>query len=651
MMLVMRMNVGKRSFVFQDTSNVPRATPNTTTDTTAPSPNPDATGSSTTNTTEPSTSPDVTNSLSTTELAQLRDALSKTRANVENNTHEISKLRTAADGLSASTQGQTMRLDGVVNTMEIHGSSISHMKARIDALRKNYQSVVDSAATTPSDNVTNDSDLRNAVEANTRVIGSVRSDVGQLRKTMESIPQLVDQSDAIKKLNNDVGVNAYNVLRANESVKALQTAFAALPRHVDYSDDLDKLRAEAATRGGKLVALSDGIASVNTRVDSLAATVDGLSSVPSAGTSLSTLFDNVSPVCSTVFMVFAPKGSYSGGMYSGSGCFITLSDSDLRHGLFLTCAHNVISTIENTVQSAKEVYIENPLTNEWLQVTPDMVFVDGVGDIALIKSGINFVGSKCKPLKLATDYAKTGDRCIVVGDPAMMDSDSMSCGIVRSARYEMKPIAYQINECLHTDAPTVGGSSGSPMLNENGEIIAMLTYGHDGASTFGGGPNASSIKKSLSVLSKFRNNTEKKYLGLVWGVVYPTTLASLKRKQPSLSLTTSGVQIYRVNTLSPFQKILYPGDIITEVETYDKSGRRNGPFRIGVHDGEVPLGFLLYEYDVKRLKVTYISGNTGSVNQRNVSLSKTYADVAHVYDVPLSTGLRTPLKENPLTES
>ena len=141
-----------------------------------------------------------------------------------------------------------------------------------------------------------------------------------------------------------------------------------------------------------------------------------------------------------------------------------------------------------------------------------MVFVDGVGDIALIKTGINFVGSKYKPLRLANEHAKTGDRCIVVGDPAMMDSDSMSCGIVRSARYEMKPIAYQINECLHTDAPTLGGSSGSPMLNEDGEIIAMLTYGHEGTSTFGGGPNSISIRKSLSVLAQFRDNREKKYL-------------------------------------------------------------------------------------------------------------------------------------------
>ena len=77
----------------------------------------------------------------------------------------------------------------------------------------------------------------------------------------------------------------------------------------------------------------------------------------------------------------------------------------------------------------------------------------------------------------------------------------------------MKPIAYQINECLHTDAPTLGGSSGSPMLNEDGEIIAMLTYGHEGTSTFGGGPNSISIRKSLSVLAQFRDNREKKYLG------------------------------------------------------------------------------------------------------------------------------------------
>ena len=96
--------------------------------------------------------------------------------------------------------------------------------------------------------------------------------------------------------------------------------------------------------------------------------------------------------------------------------------------------------------------------------------------------------------------------------------------------------------------------------------------------------------------------------------------------------------------------MLYPGDIITEVETYDKYGRRDGPFRIGVHDGEVPLGFLLYEYDVTRITVTCISGRDGSTSQRNVRLSKTYADIANIYDMPLTTGLKTPLQENPLSD-
>ena len=573
---MMRMNIGRRGFVIQGSSEAPTktATPDT----------------------KPSGSSPQIEELLTTRLVQLRNSLSEARTNVTSNSNAISELRTTADSLSLSMQEQGTRMNDVV-------SSLGEVEEELSSLSKKFQSVSTSAARSNND------DLQGKVDENSRSIEDIRSNMSELRDGLD-----------------------------------------AIPRFTDHSSDIARLGEENATQNAKIDSLDNDVTDVSSRVNRLSTAMSSLKGSTSSGGSLNEMFNNVSPMCSTVFMVFGPQGSYSGGIYSGSGCFITLSDNDLQHGIFLTCAHNLVNHTDNTIQYISEAYIENPLTNEWLKITPSMVFVDGVGDIALIKTGINFVGSKYKPLRLANEHAKTGDRCIVVGDPAMMDSDSMSCGIVRSARYEMKPIAYQINECLHTDAPTLGGSSGSPMLNEDGEIIAMLTYGHEGTSTFGGGPNSISIRKSLSVLAQFRDNREKKYLGLVWGVVYPITLARLKKRQPSLKMTTSGVQVYRVNTISPFYNVLYPGDIITEVETYDKYGRRDGPFRIGVHDGEVPLGFLLYEYDVTRITVTCISGRDGSTSQRNVRLSKTYADIANIYDVPLTTGLKTPLQENPLSD-
>lgn len=561
-----------------------------------------------------------------TRIFQIRDALSTVRSNVSSNNNDISGLRTTADRLVIASHEQKTKLNSAIDKINEHTDSISEILGKLKVLDGGDKSAV------------NESEIIDAINDNSSDIVTLNDMVNDLKSIIDSLPEQNNYTSDITILNKAIETHNVEMNRISKAIDGMQVALGRIP----------EIASEHTIQLDKIESISDDIIYVNERVNQIESKVDSLP--VSTGTSFNSLFIKASPVCSTVIMVFAPKGSYSGGTYSGSGCFITLSDSDLKYGLFLTCAHNVISKVDNTVQSAQEVYIENPITREWLRVTPDKVFVDGVGDIALIKTDISFVGSEYEPLKLAKESAKTGDRCIVIGDPGMIDSDSLSCGVVRSARYEMKPIAYQTNECLHIDASTIGGSSGSPILNENGEIIAILTYGHEGMSSFGGGPNLNSIKKSLSVLSKFRNNNEKKYLGLMWGVVYPMDLMRLKGIQPSLKMTTGGVQLYRVNTLSPFHNILFPGDIITEVDTYDKAGRRNGPFRIGVHDREIPLGFLLYEYDVIEVKVTYISGSDGSVNQKTVKLSKTYADVAHVYDVPLSTGLKAPLVEKPLSE-
>jgi S1-C subfamily serine protease len=494
--------------------------------------------------------------------------------------------------------------------------------------------------------VANEQELVDAINENSSYINSLNEDVSELKGQVSALPQPVDYSGDITTLGNAITANSSEIERVREAVDRLAVVIKSLPEIVDYSNAINEITDDIVVQTEKLNSLNDDIVYVNDRVNDVEAKVDSINIV--ASSSLSALFDKVSPLCSTVLMVFASYGSYEGGIYSGSGSFITLKDSDLSHGLFLTCAHNVITQVDDTVQSIKEAYIENPITREWFRVTPDKVFVDGVGDIALIRTNISFVGSKFKPLKLASIPAKTGDRCIIVGDPAMIDSDSMSSGIVRSARYEMKPIASQINECLHTDAPTIGGNSGSPMMNEKGEIIAMLTYGHEGMSTFGGGPNINSIKKSLSVLSQYRDNKEKKYLGIIWGVVYPTTLFRLKQMNPYLTMTTGGVQIYSISVNSPFYGAARVGDIITSVTTYNSEDNATGTYKIGVHDDEVPLGFLLYEYSVARADVTFISGRSGTTYKKSLRLG-TYATISSLQDVPLSTGLKAPLKENPFS--
>lgn len=354
----------------------------------------------------------------------------------------------------------------------------------------------------------------------------------------------------------------------------------------------------------------------------------------------SSLFEKVEPVCSTVWSEFAAVGSDAAEASSGSGSFITLNDSDLTQGLFLTCAHMVVRFVTGDTQYASSIYVENPLNNEWVRLTTNDIFVDGVGDIALIRTNIDFTNASVKPLKLAQTVAKTGDFCVIVGDPGNYDSDSMSYGIVRSGNYVQKQVIQQINECMFVDAATIGGNSGSPIMNTDGEVIGLLTFGFSGYSTLGGGPNLNSLKSSLSVLSQFRHNKEKKYLGLSWGSFYPWNIFALKSANPSLSTSTAGLKLYGVDVNSPFYGVLSVNDIVLSAKVYNAQDELIKTYDFGVSNELKSLGVLLYDYTATYVKITFIKSSNAQMNTDvTVALSKTYTNVSSTKDMFLRTGL------------
>lgn len=356
-----------------------------------------------------------------------------------------------------------------------------------------------------------------------------------------------------------------------------------------------------------------------------------------------TVIPKVGPACSSVTMVFEATDTKPAGSFIGSGCFFTMEPSDLTKGLFLTCAHNVIRASGNNVQFASTFYIENPVNKTWISIPSSQIFVDGVGDIALVLTNIDFSQTTISPLRFASSQPKTGQTCYVVGDPNGMDSDSISRGVIRSSCYSMKPIAYQINEGIHIDCSTIGGSSGSPILNSQCEIIGMLTYGDTNYSTFGGGPNLNSILQSLSVLLLSQHNKQKKFLGLAWGVAYPFDLFNLKNTNPLLETTTKGLKIYEVDSLSPFFGTINPGDIVISGKLFDSNGTELSSYDFGVHDYEHSLGAIIYQYPASEITLTFISKQSGQTTTTTVQLDKTYADVPEIKDLYLNTGLSKPI--------
>lgn len=517
------------------------------------------------------------------------------------------------------------------DNFDIQGNNISLLQSIVDETKNNVVVLQSNNDQNAFDIESIKKTLNNAVLSG-GLASENKSDISSLTALINEIQSVVDTN----KLETKSVINDVNTLSANVAtgISKSDIAFEKSQQAYGIANNISN---EVLSLAKQTSNINQNVSGIQLQLESVAEKqniVDDFTGNPVK------MFNNVSPLCSSVFMSFATIGTTIGGTYIGSGCFITLNNNDLKDGLFLTCGHNVLRQAETSIQYIQEAFIENPINKEWLRITPNMVFADGVGDIALIKTGISFVGSQYTPIRLASIPARTGDTCFVIGDPAGMDSDSLVRGIVRSGNYEMKPISYQINECIYIDASTTGGNSGGPILNTNGEIIGMLTYGSDGMATFCGGPNVRSLRSSLDVLSKFHHNKEKKYLGLTWGVQYPMTLYAIKNSINSqLSPTTKGVRVYSIDPSSPFYGTLKVGDVITSIKTHDLNGSIIETFNIGVHDDESPLGVLLYKYDVQSITVTFISQQTGTTQSKKIPFTKTYANVADIKDLYLGTGL------------
>lgn len=184
------------------------------------------------------------------------------------------------------------------------------------------------------------------------------------------------------------------------------------------------------------------------------------------------------------------------------------------------------------------------------------------GDNRLDVSVLKVEKTELEALNLGTNQAlKIGQTVFAVGYNGAGDYQSVTKGII-SAINQRVPInnsMYPVDS-IQFDAPVSPGNSGSPLVNENGEIIAMVTskYNVDSYDGIGYAVDVNKIKDRLSEIIEY--GCVQKYVKLGVTVEYVGV---------SDALMSNSQQGMKLVTISP-QSDLYgagfdSGDIITAI--------------------------------------------------------------------------------------
>lgn len=355
------------------------------------------------------------------------------------------------------------------------------------------------------------------------------------------------------------------------------------------------------------------------------------------------MFEKLIDACATIY-VDKNKNLTS----TSSGCFINKNRSQ---GLFLTTYHSVEDIIND---SSNCLYITDPITKKWCKITGDKICYDGIADIAIIKTGINLSNCPQYTLSIACKEPTYGDDCYLIGNPLGYDTKSVSKGVVRDPHF-CDTKGYPIIDVLLIDTPGFSGNSGSPILDCNGCIIGLYTYGYNqdvkdgddnvgsvGSETLSGGTNLCTLKKSLTVLCEGENNKKKKFLGLCYEIADPFTLEEFYTTN---KFDNKGLCVYKIHYCSPLYNALCKNNEFSECDSnYTTSEWRDikiillsatfncKKIDFGILPNQRSLGILCYEYNVNQVVFDYYSTEDSKKKTITVNLNKIYNDVDEYLD-------------------
>jgi S1-C subfamily serine protease len=340
------------------------------------------------------------------------------------------------------------------------------------------------------------------------------------------------------------------------------------------------------------------------------------------------IYDIVKNSCSTVYFSFEPDTQQT-----ASGSFITLDNNDLQYGLFMTAAHCVMKVDGTNVLTVNELYVTNPITGNFTRVNLSKIYYDGIANVALIRTDIDFSDYSSYPLQLSPDTPRTGDDCFVCGNPKGKDHASLSKGVIRDARYYDNG-GKQIPQSLHITASAIIGNEGSIIANINGQIIGVFSFAlGSGFETLGGGVNLSVLNSTLPVLktqaingSSNHRNTSKYYMGLSYGNFWTTSSRLSGYYGYTDTFPNQGVIIdTQPPDISPFNGVIEKDDLLLSA-TIDGQ-----EYKFGDLIDQYPPGIMVYTPVSPNITIKYIDYSDSYIEKTAPITLVTYASLGPSY--------------------
>lgn len=244
---------------------------------------------------------------------------------------------------------------------------------------------------------------------------------------------------------------------------------------------------------------------------------------------------------------------------SGSG-----NASAVSSGFFIdpyhivTCSHCVYDTI-GIKNNVVKVYID---TIGSTIVDADVLGTDGTSDIAILR--VKKIIPGVVPLKWAISKPQIGDQAVAIGTP-FGDIQSVSNAYIRDISFYGSNLLPTVCESILIDGSAIGGNSGGPLLNMNGEVIGIISYGYTAVT--GGTMNGAVPSWIASLIASWIISNKKNYVFGSLGIkVSPMYI------DDAIYLGMNRVQGYMIiDTLAGFNTGLKEGDIITYVTIAGKT--------------------------------------------------------------------------------